>query len=256
MYAEVLIEYEVKSLDKKYTYIIPENLRETLTVGMKVIIPFGKKIINGFVTNIKNVCKEEYELKEIIDVVDKELVLNDEMLKMGEYLQKKTLCSLITAYKTMLPSSLKVKTQKHNYGLFDNYIILNKNEEEIISYIENNSRSKKQIEILNILLEEKEVLKKHISGSSLDVLLAKELVKIKKVQKYRIDNGYNYSFVKPTLTQEQQLAVDKINQHINEAKTFLIHGVTGSGKTEIYFSLIDQVLENKKTALVLVPEIT
>lgn len=256
MYAEVLIEYGVKSLDQSFTYVIPEHLKEILKIGMKVLIPFGKKTINGFVTNIKDDYEDNYELKEIIDVVDKELVLNNEMLEMGKYLQEKTLCSLITAYKTMLPSSLKVKTQKHNYDLYESFVVLNTTEEEINAYINQNPRAKKQIEILNVVMEDKEVPKKRVSGSSLDVLLAKGLVKVKKVQKYRLNSGYNYNFIKPTLTEEQQQAVDKVSDSLNEEKTFLVHGVTGSGKTEIYFSLIDKVLESKKTALVLVPEIT
>jgi len=256
MYAEVLIEYGVKALDQNFTYIIPNHLKEIIKIGMKVLIPFGKKTINGFVTNIKDSYTDNYELKEIIDVVDKELVLNAEMLEIGKQLQEKTLCSLITAYKTMLPSSLKVKTQKYKYDLYDNYVVLNKDEEEINNYILNNPRAKKQIEILNILLEEKELLKKHVQGSSLDVLLAKEIVKVKRVQKYRINAEYNYNFVKPTLTIEQQNSVDKISEYLNQEKTFLIHGVTGSGKTEIYFNLIDKVMEQNKTTLVLVPEIT
>jgi len=256
MYAEVLIEYGVKSLDKSFSYIIPEPLKDTLKIGMKVLIPFGKKTINGFVINIKNTCDDDYELKEIVDIVDKELKLNSEMLEMGRYLQEKTLCSLISAYKTMLPSSLKVKTKKHKYDLYDTYVIAKVSDEEINSYINANKRSKKQCEILEAVLLDKEVLKKTIAGSSLDILLNKGLLKIKKVQKYRLNYGTNYSFSKPILTEEQQHAVDKIKEHINEEKTFLIHGVTGSGKTEVYFNLIDEVLKNNKTALVLVPEIT
>lgn len=256
MYAEVLIEYGVKTLDKTFTYIIPESLKDIVKIGMKVLVPFGNKTINGFVTNIKNICEEEFEIKEIVDVVDKELVLNEEMLEMGKYLQEKTLCSLITAYKTMLPASLKIKQKKHNYDLYDNYVVLNASEDEIKQYINMNPRSKKQIEILETILLDKEVLKKYVSGSSLDILIEKGLIKIKKVQKYRLNFGTNYNFVKPTLTEEQQSAVDKISESLNQEKTFLIHGVTGSGKTEIYFNLIEKVLNNKKTALVLVPEIT
>lgn len=256
MYAEVLIEYGIKTLDKTFTYIIPESLKEIIKPGMKVLIPFGSKTINGFVTNIKNNCENNFEIKEIVDVVDRELVLNEEMLEMGKYLQEKTLCSLITAYKTMLPSSLKVKTKKHNYDLYDTYVVANVREEEINDYINLNPRSKRQIEILEAILLDKEILKKTISGSSLEILLEKGLLKIKKVQKYRLNYGTNYNFVKPTLTEEQQIAVDKISAYLDKEKTFLIHGVTGSGKTEIYFNLIDKVLKSKKTALVLVPEIT
>ena len=90
MYAEVLIEYGVKTLDKTFTYIIPDFLKDIVKVGMKVLIPFGNKTINGFVTNIKNIYDEEFEIKEIVDVIDNELVLNEEMLEMGKYLQEKT----------------------------------------------------------------------------------------------------------------------------------------------------------------------
>ena len=82
MYAEVLIEYPVKKIDKYFTYIIPNNLE--LKVGMKVKVPFNNKVINGFVVSIKNEYNEEYELKEIIDAVDKELILNDELIELGK----------------------------------------------------------------------------------------------------------------------------------------------------------------------------
>jgi len=256
MYAEVLIEYGVKTLDKKFTYIIPEFLKQELKVGMKVIIPFGNKTINGFVVNIKKDNETSMEIKEIIEIVDKELVLNHEMLELGKHLQEKTLCSLITAYKTMLPSSLKVKAKKYNYDLYDTYVEKNVSDDKINEYINLNKRSKKQIEILEAILLDKEILKKSIAGSALDTLLDKGILKLKKVQKYRLNYGTNYNFSKPELTNEQKNAVLKIKPFLNQEKTFLIHGVTGSGKTEIYFNLIEEVLNNNKTALVLVPEIT
>ena len=119
MYAEVLIEYSAKSIDKSFTYIIPHHLEGIIKVGMKVLVPFGQNTINGFVTKIINNYQESYELKEIVDIVDKYFCLNDELMKLGEYLQSKTLCTKITAYQTMLPSSLKVKEQNLN----DNKIV-------------------------------------------------------------------------------------------------------------------------------------
>ena len=73
MYAEVLIEYSAKAIDKTFTYIIPDHLRKDIKIGMKVLIPFGTKTINGFVTNITNEFKDTYELKTIVDIVDKYL---------------------------------------------------------------------------------------------------------------------------------------------------------------------------------------
>lgn len=102
MYAEVLIEYSAKAIDKTFTYIIPDHLLNDIKIGMKVLIPFGNKTINGFVTNITNEFNDTYELKTIVDIVDKYLVLNKEMMELGEYLQEKTLCTKIAAYQTML----------------------------------------------------------------------------------------------------------------------------------------------------------
>ena len=76
MYAEVLIEYSVKKLDKTFTYKIPDNLN--VCVGMKVLVPFANKIINGFVTKIKNTNDTTYELKEIDSIVDEYFILNKE----------------------------------------------------------------------------------------------------------------------------------------------------------------------------------
>ena len=148
MYAEVLIEYSAKSIDKSFTYIIPPQLEGIIKVGMKVLVPFGPNTINGFVTKIITEYQETYELKEIVDIVDKYFCLNDELMQLGTYLQSKTLCTKITAYQTMLPSSLKVKEQKTNYSKYLTYIELNKTALDVYDYIEKNPRKKKNAEIL------------------------------------------------------------------------------------------------------------
>lgn len=254
MFAKVLIEYNVKSLDKTFTYIIPAKLKDILKVGMKVIIPFGRQKINGFVIEITNTNNDEFELKEIIDVVDKELKLNEELLELGKYLKEQTLCSLITAYQTMLPSSLKVKTKVRNYNTYDVYIKLNKGVKEIDEYIKNYNRPR-QKEILNMLVKTK-VLKKEIAGAALNQLLTLGLVKEVQVQKYRINKDDTELDKHKQLTDEQEQAYKKIIAKKNEYNTYLINGVTGSGKTEVYIHLIDNVIKNNKTAIMLVPEIS
>lgn len=140
MYAEVLVEYGNKSLDKTFTYIVPSSLK--LKKGMKVLVPFGNKTINGFVINLLNETTIDYELKSIVSIVSESLILNEEMLNLGNYIKEKTLCSLITAYQTMLPSSLKVKTNNKNYELFDSYIVLNNNMDYVDRYILDNKKNK------------------------------------------------------------------------------------------------------------------
>ena len=105
MVAEVLVEIE--KLDKTFTYLIPSNLN--IQIGIRVLVPFGKQRLEGFVVAIKDEIPSEYKLKEIIDVIDENPILNSELLKLGKYISKKTLCSLTSAYQTMLPSALKAK---------------------------------------------------------------------------------------------------------------------------------------------------
>lgn len=253
MYAEVLIEYSAKSIDKTFTYIIPTALSSDIKVGMKVQVPFGNKIINGFVTNIKDSYNDNYELKSIVGIVDKYFCLNKELMELGTYLQSKTLCTKITAYQTMLPSSLKVKEQKTDYSKYLTYIKINKSQEEIESYINKYPRRTKQIEILNNLLKENKILKNIYSSSSLTQLFEEKLICEEKEQIYRLNNhkieNNNVSF-----TKDQQKALDNID--INSENTYLIHGVTGSGKTEVYIELIKRVVANNKKAIMLVPEIS
>ena len=255
MYAEILIEYPTKKIDKYFTYKVPNNLIDNINVGMKVKVPFGNKIINGFVMSLKNSYSEEYELKEIIDVIDKELVLNKELMELGYYIQEKTLCPLISAYQTMLPSSLKIKDNKTDYNFYQTYIVLNKNKEEIKAYLNNYNKNNKQSEILNILLEKEKILKKEYSGNAIKILKEKELIKEIKEQEYRINKIMNENVIKYKLNDEQELVYNEIIS-TKENTVFLLEGITGSGKTEVYLNLIDNVIKNGKSAIVLVPEIT
>ena len=149
MYALVLIEYGAKTLNKTFTYKIPNNIN--VKIGNKVKILFNNKAIYGIVIDIKDTTEFE-KVNEIIEVINEEIYLNEELIELGKYLSETTLCTLIKSYQTMLPSSLKVKNIKTNYNKYNEYIVLNKNKEEIIEYINNNKKSKKKIELLNRLL--------------------------------------------------------------------------------------------------------
>ena len=166
MYAEVLIEYKVKSLDRTFTYVIPEYLRNVIKPGMKVTVPFGtgNGTINGFVINIKDET-EQANLKSIIAVTDSFLCLNKELLDLGHYMKDTYLCTLISAYQTMLPTSLKIKDNKSNYQKYETYLTINMPVDFIKTYIDEVKHAS-QKEILTSLLKEEQVLKNKYSSSS------------------------------------------------------------------------------------------
>ena len=254
MYAYCIVEYPVKSLDKAFTYKIPLNLQEKLKVGMKVLVPFNNRLVHGIVLKITDTYEKTYELKEISSIEDEFLVLNKELLELGRYMQKITLCNLITAYQTMLPSALKIKMQARDYNDYDYYITLNK-EREAIEHFINSHRKSNKTNILEKLLINEEINKQEVNSASLRELIKLDLVKIEKRIKKKavkketlIDNK--------VLNAEQQNAFNAILPSLNKAETFLLYGITGSGKTLVYISLIKEVIKQNKSALLLVPEIS
>ena len=253
MFADILVEYTNKAIDKTFTYLVPDDLNDIIKVGMKVKVPFGNKLINGIVLKLKKSYAGDYELKSIKEIITPDISLNKELISLGKYLSEKTLCTKIVAYQTMLPSALKVKNQEHNYNKYDIYIVLNKDINEIDEYINNNQRSKVQIDILNRLKNNK-LLKNELSLSAVKKLLELNLVKEEYIQKYRINYENNNNHKKITLNDEQLSVINNVN--LSDNKTYLIHGVTGSGKTEVYMNLIEKVVKNGKSAIMLLPEIS
>lgn len=253
MYAYCIIEYPIKTLDKTFTYKIPSSLSSKLKVGMKVLVPFNTKLIHGFVLKITNSYEENYELKEIARIEDEFLVLNKELLSLGIYLKECTLCNLITAYQTMLPSSLKIKDQKSNYNLYEKYILLATTPTKVLEYIENH-RGKK-VNLLESLLDKGELNKKDFDSNIVHDLEKLGLIKIEYRQIYRLNNN-KINIENKKMSADQQSVYASIMNQLNTKTTFLIHGVTGSGKTLVYINLIKEVLRINKTAILLVPEIS
>lgn len=250
MYIDVLVELKAQNLDKTFTYIVPEKLKEKVKIGVRVYVPFGNQKLEGFVLKIFHDNSSNYNLKEIIGVIDDNPVLNEEMLKLGKYISLKTLSTLISSYQTMLPVALKAHKNIKINKKYEKYI-------ELIDY-DYNPKNSSQKEIID-QLRTGEKLKKElnkISISSVDTLLKNNIIKENIKELYRLNDNNIIENKKVNLTQDQLKVVDEVVDSLNTFTPFLLHGVTGSGKTEVYMNIIKKVLELKKEVIVLVPEIS
>ena len=252
MIASILIEYSVKSLDKTFDYLVPNNLISDIKVGQKVLVPFGKTIVEGFVMSLNNNIDSNIDYKEIINIVEKDFCLNDELLELGKKIKDMTLSTGISCYQAMFPKALKAKSRVNLNIKTKTICYLNKNF-NIDEYILNNSRNKKEIEIINKLRDE-EIERSLINSNSLRSLICKGVVLTKSVEIKRSVNFTKENVGDIRLNEDQEKAFNEIINSDNNK--ILLHGVTGSGKTEIYIKVIKYMLSKSKTAILLVPEIS
>ncbi len=249
MVAQVLVGLKTTHIDQTFSYLIPSNIKDEIEVGSRVLVPFGRQKLEGFVLSIEENNSVDYKLKEIIELIDLKPVLSSELLLLGKWISKKTLCTLVTAYQTMLPNFMKAGNSLKTTNKTVTYL----------KYINDDGVSSlKQREVLD-LFGNGDILKSDATNISLSAV--KTLISRGNIEEYKIEvSRRNVTEIerdiKKELSREQSNVVDKVVNSLNSFKPFLLHGVTGSGKTEVYMHLINEVLKNDKTALVLVPEIS
>lgn len=248
MVCDCLVELTSVFIDKTFTYKIKDIDINKIKIGMRVLVPFGKQTLEGFVLNIRE-NKENIPLKEVIKVIDNYPILNDELLKLGHFIKDNTMCSLSSAYQVMLPTALKANSKVSYTPSFDKYLKLNNKV--------NFKLTKKQQEIVDLVKKEKIVKKSTldlISKNIVKTLIDKNILLVEEHEKYRfnIEKGDKITY---KLNEEQEKIYNEIISNLNNI-TYLLYGVTGSGKTNIYMEVIDKVIKSGKKALLLVPEIS
>lgn len=251
MIAKVLVEINNINVDKTFDYIVPFKYIEKIKIGMRVKVPFASRELEGFVLDLVNSTDDNYELKEIISIVDTEPILNNELLHLGKFMSKKYFSTLISCYQTMLPKALKAQNKTNINKKMIKYVELcsnsfpklKPNQEKIVEYLRINGKVKKE-----------EVNK--ISVSGVNTLIKNGIIIESLIEEYRlVTKDINKEKETFKLTVEQQEAKNKILSQ-TQSSVFLLHGVTGSGKTVVYMEIVEEMLNRGKDSIFLVPEIS
>ena len=265
MVAEVIINSSAKKLNRTFDYNIPKELEDMIFIGSKVLVPFGrlKSLEEAHVVGIKQ--SSDFEIKDIAKV---ETGLTDKQIELANWMAKRYFCNVSECIKLMQTPG--TRTKNVNNRIQDkkiNVVYLKKDFDEISLDIESGKiKSEKQIRILNFVKDNEGCTVPEIeaftdcSRGIVNTLIKNEYLELieTKIERNPLNSKKIDSTQNLKLTDEQQEAFNKLAEAIdnNTYKQFLLYGVTGSGKTEVYLQLIDKVIKEEKTAIVLVPEIS
>ena len=259
-YAGVFVDISLEKLDRVFDYKIPAHLEEVIHPGVQVWIPFGmgNRRIKGFVISLSETCSyEETKVKEIQEICTGAVSVEGQLIELAAWMKDRYGCTMNQAMKTVLPVKNKVKEQTKIL------VSLKAEKEKIESYMEANKRCKARIRVLQVLIEkgmmEKEELLQRAGTTAVTLkeLQALQLVSLQSETVYRLPRFFKEEKKYVCLNDEQRkiLEVFRKDRQKEKIKNYLIHGVTGSGKTETYMGMIEQVLAEGKQAIVLIPEI-
>ncbi len=237
---------------KTFSYLIPDNLKETIKIGQPVLVPFGRMgLINAYVVGFSNYLEEGIKAKNISKILDSTPIFDINYLKFLEWVADYYFCSIQNVLECAVPIKFlntEKKALSQKYVEFIKYDNASKRQKEILEKLEN----KDKIALSDFIKEAK------TTSTTINKLADLGYLKITEEKLYRnpleiFKNVQTEDF--PKLMPEQENAYKEIEKKLNTYAHILLHGITSSGKTEVYFKAIKKVLEQGKNILFLAPEI-
>ncbi|MDD4503407.1 MAG: primosomal protein N' [Clostridiaceae bacterium] len=331
LFAEVIVANKCKETDRTYSYLIPKEMEKKVTVGSRVIVPFGmgNKQLEGYVLEVKDSINfSSSRLKSIVRMLDDEPVMSPELVELAKWMKEKYLSYYIDAIQTIVPSPVRTKSSyiielSDSEDTYEKIAKLNSNSiMDIVEFIELNGGSVKlgdikeyfsdrkieyymkklleagvvqklqvignkigkktekllylneeaSIEIRKNAIKQKEIYEWLLSNTGISLAKLKEAcgdcdsavkamekkgyIKIVEKDEYRKVASKVYSEKRHELSEEQRKALENIRCFFSQGRDVVLHGVTGSGKTEVYLELIEECLSLGKDSIMLVPEIS
>lgn len=272
IFADIIIDVSVKELDKTFQYKVPEKMKDKAFIGAQVVIPFGKgnREITGFITGLSNVPKFAPEkTKEIKRILGQGVAAESNLLALAWWMKENYGTTMNQCIRTVLPVKKEIKEKVNKW------VYPEKTKEELatVRTLFEKKHFSAKVRVLDGLLEDAHLFEEGISytelvkkfGTTPGVLKGLEeqgLLSVMESRQYRNPLSVEKEGEKKkggglSLNEEQEQIVRQFSEDYRAGvrKSYLIHGVTGSGKTEVYMNLMETVLSEGKQVIVLIPEI-
>ena len=263
LYADVIVDISHEKLDRPFQYRVPERLQGKLETGMCVTVPFGNgnKPLKGYVVGMGEECKfDPLRTKDILQVVTGDVGVEDKMIALAAWIRRNYGSTMIQALKTVLPARHSVKRLEHRT------IKRVMDREEIISLLGESTRKKQvaKARLLQELVDQDSIPYEWITGKlgvsaqTVSSLERSGAIRVVSREEFRnpvkLESGEEH---RKNLSPAQRAVAEAVLKDMEEDQpgVYLLHGITGSGKTEVYLELIEGVLKTGHQAIVLIPEI-